>query len=102
MEPRTAARYMLEELEQHGLIVCKIRNPERQSWIRVTMEVNCEWYRAFCSQFGSTRRRKNQCFDTCIKRAHTIRALRRIIAGEDAGVYEERLRPFIEQFPEIP
>jgi len=61
-------------------------------YVRVAVSVNTEWYRRFCATHARLRGRKIR---TIIKRCHTIRALRRLEAGNFSGVYAERLEPFL-------
>ena len=92
---REAAELLLEELEGNGLEVCKVPGLEG-GYVRVSVSVNCEWYRRLCCQWKKSRRRYPKA-RTIIKRVHTVAALRRIIAGNFSGVYAQRLQPFIEE-----
>lgn len=70
-----------------------IKVPGREGgYVRVPVSVNTEWYRRFCADYETMRGRKMR---TIIKRCHTIQALRRMGAGNFAGVYAERLSPFL-------
>lgn len=97
MSLRIPALRMLAELYASHLEVVKRRSP-RGGYVRVVTSVNCDWYRRFCAAYRSTRTRRNRAFDTMIRRQWTIAALRRIAAGATAGVYVERLLPFVEDY----
>jgi hypothetical protein len=95
MNQRSAALLLLEELESSWPETCKV--PGRYGgYIRVPVSTNCEWYRRLCRRYLSRRRRYPKP-RTIIKRCHTIIALKRIAAGNQVGVYAERLRPFLEE-----
>lgn len=88
---------MLLELESGCLEVVLIPAPDpRHSGhcIRAVQYQNAAWYRKFCSLYPSSR--KGFKTRTRIKRAAAIKALERIIAGNTAGIYAERLLKFIE------
>lgn len=93
--PMTGPEIMLMELQSNFLTVvlvpCK-RFVNECGCIRVAASKNAAWYRKFCANHGSSRRRKNTLHDTCIKRANTVRALENIIAGKPAGIYEDELK----------
>lgn len=76
---------MLIELESNrlevGLAPCKYPCNEG-GCVRVAFSRNATWYRRFCAQYGSSRRRNKKHHDTRIKRAHTIRVLNRLIEGQ--------------------
>jgi hypothetical protein len=100
---RRAAERMLTELDSSRLEVVLIPASDvRHSGhsVRVVQEANALWYRKFCAEYSSTRKRKNRHFDTMIKRAHTRRALLEIISGRCATPYAQRLARFIEQAAE--
>ncbi len=97
MNEQQVATYMLDELEAGWLEVAKVES-QQGGYIRVCMSVNCEWYSRFCrAHEGFRRTRRWKKARTIIKRCHTIRALKRIIAGEMDSVYAERLEPFIRE-----
>lgn len=79
-----ALEEMLNELESSCLEVILVPEKRRTcegGMIRVASSKNALWYRQFCGAYGSTRKRRNLAFDTCIKRRETLNALRRMIAG---------------------
>jgi hypothetical protein len=86
---------MLAELESACLHVLLAPAPyptHEGHCVRVVANKNARWYRDFCAQYRSTRRRKNPRTDTAIRRRNTIAALQRMIAGVDSGtIYAERL-----------
>ena len=85
---------VLRELLESSFPVT-IKAPGRNGgYIRVPVSVNTYWYRRFCAQYETMRGRK---YRTIIKRCHTIRALERMEAGNFAGVYAERLEPFLSE-----
>jgi hypothetical protein len=49
--------------------------------IRVAFNRNATWYRRFCSAHLSSRRRRNACPDTKIKRRNVEELLARLAAG---------------------
>jgi hypothetical protein len=64
----------------------------------------CRYHRRRCTcpkeekakrKWFTRERRKSKLHDTCIKRAHTIAALERVIAGKLESTYVDRLWPFI-------
>jgi hypothetical protein len=88
---------MLDELQGGWLEVCKV--PSRHGgYIRVPVSVNAEWYQKFCKRYLARHSRRYPKHRTLIRRQHTIKALRRLIAGNHAGVYAERLMTFAEQW----
>ena len=94
------AETMLDELETFQISVVLVDAPEKrhsEHKIRMVEIQNPKWYRDFCSLYRSARNDRSTRFHTAIKRAWTIKALKRIIAGETSGVYVERLLDFIEQ-----
>ncbi len=87
---------MAEELEGSYLEVVKI--PGRYGgYIRVPVSVNAEWYRVFCKQYLSTRRRFPRP-RTLIKRRDTLTALGRLHSGNFRGVCAERLLDFVNDW----
>lgn len=96
-----AAAELLDELESSHLEVILV--PQRThtnegGCVRVAISKNAQWYRRFCSIYSSSRARKNAAFDTKIKRARTVAALRSIASGHAvASVYSVRLMPFVDQ-----
>lgn len=91
---RECARQFLEELDAGRLEVMKVPGSDG-GYIRIPIEVNAEWYRRFCSQFETSRRRYPKP-RTIIKRCHTRRALEKLANGGGKGVYIERLLDFIQ------
>ena len=99
---RRAAQEMLAELDSSRLEVVLIpsRDPDcamRGGKIRAVQSQNAEWYRKFCDQHQSTRKRRSFKSDTKIKRAHTRRALLEILSGRCATPYAERIKDFVER-----
>lgn len=97
---RAAARRLLEELQSSYPETCKVPNGNG-GYVRVPVSVNTEWYRRFCRQYLSVRRRYPKP-RTLIRRCHTIKALERIAQGNLRGVYAERLGPFVEEARRVP
>lgn len=101
VEYQVAALELLAELESSRLEVALVPTRWRMNeggCIRVAVSKNATWYRRFCEQHLSARRRLNRSLDTKIKRQHTLRALQRIAEGKPTrGVYAERLRPFVQR-----
>ena len=89
-----ACRCMIRDLESNRLRVVII------SPCRVAVEHNPLWYREFCSQYQSGRKRSWAKFDTAIKRQNTIRALERMSYRNVAGLYAQRLAPIVIQWHE--
>jgi hypothetical protein len=46
-------------------------------------------------RWTTRQRRKSKLHDTCIKRAHTVAALERVIEGKLESTYVDRLWPYI-------
>lgn len=94
-EKKVTLQCMLDELEGGGLLVLLAPAPQQRHTghcVRVVADENPEWYRALCAAHLSSRRRRNPRPDTLIRRRHTLRSLRKMIAGEQAGPrYGERL-----------
>lgn len=92
----TPIELMLEELESHQLMVvlAPSKRHDAREWdmIRCLLDQNPLWYRQFCANHSSSRGVRRGKFDTRIKRANVLRALRQIIAGKPAGKYEDELR----------
>lgn len=94
---------MLMELESHQLRVelaplnPRLRGYNEGGCRRICADLNPKWYRSFCAQFPSSRGIRRGKFDTRIKRANTLRALRQLIAGVPAGKYGPELRAISRQ-----
>lgn len=93
---------MLNELESSCLEVTlapERRRTHEMGMIRVVVSRNAPWYRHFCRQYLSTRKRRKALPDTCIKRRETLHALRRMIAGKawPKSHYVYRLEMIAEQ-----
>jgi hypothetical protein len=101
VEYQVAAEELLGELEGSCLEVVLV--PERRrtcegGMIRVAVSKNATWYRQFCALYASSRVRRNNAFDTRIRRRETVRALKRFAAGAaPRGVYAERLLEVIQR-----
>jgi hypothetical protein len=96
-ELRKTAGIMRAELERSRLTVAlaPCERGRANNMIRAVDSKNPEWYRAFCRQYPSSRRRKRKKPDTAIKRANTLRALSELEQGEMKTEYAERLFPFV-------
>lgn len=81
----TGLEVMLIELESNrlevGLAPCKYTCNEG-GCVRVAFSRNATWYRRYCAQYCSSRRRNKKHPDTRIKRAETVRILGRLIEGK--------------------
>jgi len=66
--------------------------------IRVAVSKNAIWYRRFCSRNLSSRKRRNSCPDTCIKRHRTVAALEAMIAGAPSTYYRAQLEEIARSF----
>lgn len=76
-----------------------IENATRGKKIRVVVQVNADWYRRFCADFPSSRKRDNRTFDTAIRRPKTIVALERMLLSKTArSVYAHRIMKYIPGF----
>lgn len=94
------AEECLAELEGNILEVVLIPSidPEcamRGGMIRAVASANAQWYREFCLQFESSRRRQRKKPDTMIKRQWTRRGLNELIDGKCHTTYAQRLKRFI-------
>lgn len=85
--PEIQLQLMLNELESHRLEVQLVPlNPRLRGFNhggckRVVADMNATWYRRFCARHLSSRKRNHRKPDTKIKRADTIRILRRLAEG---------------------
>jgi hypothetical protein len=95
-----AAEELLAELESTRLEVALVPQRIRTNeggMIRVAISKNATWYRRFCAQYLSARKRCNAAPDTLIKRALTVRALTQMAAGKwPETTYVARLAPIVE------
>ena len=85
---------MLAELEGNRLEVVLVpqkRHTNEGGMIRVAVSRNCSWYRRLCAANPSSRIRRNSAPDTKIKRARTVDALEKLIAGQHATYHREEL-----------
>ncbi len=86
---------MLAELESARLVVVLVpcrRFVNEGGCIRVAAEKNCTWYRRFCAEYPSGRRRASSSFDTRIRRRDTLRLLARLVDGAaSSSKYAEHL-----------
>jgi hypothetical protein len=87
---------MLDELDSGWLDVvltpCRVpilysRFHNDGGMIRVVQGWNADWYRKLCAKYGSSRIRRNQLFDTRIKRANVRSTLKVLIAGRKTPSY---------------
>lgn len=100
---KLAAEYLLE-LDSHCLEVVLIPSRDhdcymRGGMIRAVQEQNAEWYQKFCAEHESNRKDRLRWakFKTKIKRQHTRRALKELIAGKCESYYAQDLKAFIER-----
>jgi hypothetical protein len=94
-----AALELLIELESSRLEVVLIPAPEQRHSchsVRAVQESNAEWYQKMCKRHLRRRKRYSKP-DTLINRAHTIKALERVMEGRIDSLYAERLMPFIKE-----
>ena len=84
---------MLEKLEASYPETVKVPS-QHGGYIRVPVEVNTEWYRAFCRRYMRSRRRYPK-IRTIIKRCTTIAAMKRMLRGDRETEYAQRLLDFI-------
>lgn len=100
-----AFELMIAELESSRLEVGLV--PERRQtcqggMIRVALSRNCAWYRRYCADHPSCRKRRNLAVDTRIKRRDTLRLLDRLARGlRCRSKYEEPLRRIAERFGSV-
>lgn len=99
------AQILLDELESSCLEVALIPSGDaecamRGGMIRAVQSQNAEWYRKFCAAHGSNRKDRYRWskFKTKIKRQHTRRALRELIAGKCETPYAKELYSFIQRW----
>lgn len=90
---------MLDELESHRLEVQLVPlNPRLRNWNaggmkRVVSDRNADWYRRFCKNHPSSRKRNKRKWDTKIKRANILRILTRLCHGKPSvSKYADELR----------
>lgn len=91
---RATLAAMLDEVEAHMLTVCLAPAPRPAHsghCVRVRMDINPPWYRAFCAAFPSARGVRRGKMDTAIRRRETANALRAMIAGRMPPRYGPRL-----------
>lgn len=96
---QVAAGYMLNELQQLKLVVCKIKTDD--GYVRVPICSNPDWYSKLCNGYLKSRKRYPK-MRTIIKRCNTIRLLERIASGiqnEDTA-YAIRIRPLLKEWLE--
>lgn len=101
----SAYEQMLNELESNQLVVVLVpqkRHTNEGGMIRVAVSRNCNWYRKFCANNASSRKRRNAAFDTCIKRKDTIDALNAMIAGAPSSYHREELEGIARKFSTRP
>lgn len=89
-EHAAALAEMRDELEASRLVVVLVPQRIRTNeggCVRVAVEKNAKWYRDFCADYPSARRRRNAAFDTRIRRADTLRTLAAMLRGEFRSAY---------------
>lgn len=93
-----AARFMLDEMHQFKLTVCKVPGYDGGRDIRAAIVSNPDWYSRFCNKYLVRRRNsKWKRSRTNVKRCHTILVLTRIVEGKpSSGKYFEELIDAIE------
>lgn len=96
------AQEMHDELIWFRLDVILTPAPDprhRGHMVRTVTMTNPGWYRQFCADHPSQRRRPRRSHkpDTAIKRAHTLRALQEIAGGQCATEYAHRLLPYVQK-----
>ncbi len=90
-------QWMLEELEGSYPVTVKV--PSQQGgYIRVPVSKNPEWYSELCKRHIKQRVTRFRKPRTIIKRRDTLAALRRLIEGDDSGVYAERILEVANEF----
>lgn len=96
-ELRQAAGIMKAELEGQRLRVtlAPCQRGRAGNMIRVAEEQNPDWYRAFCLEYPSSRKRGRNKPDTLIKREATVRGLAELEQGEMNSIYAIRLFPHV-------
>lgn len=100
-EFRRLAEEMLFELENSYFEVVLIPAPERRHsghQVRALQSANPAWYSRFAAQHVNCRgigRKRMKRPRTFIKKSDTIRALQRLLDGDENGVYAQRLLTFI-------
>lgn len=87
-------KWLLSELDSTGLQVVKI--PLHPGYIRCAVSQNAPWYQDFCSYYLQSRKRYPK-LRTTIKRRETRNALIRMIAGNEQGIYAERINEWINR-----
>ncbi len=96
-ELRQTAAVMRAELEASRLCVtlAPCQRGRAGNQIRTVDECNPAWYRQFCLEYPSGRKRGRKKPDTAIKRAGTLRGLAELERGEMHSVYAVRLFPYV-------
>lgn len=91
---------MLEELHANRLTVELFPAREGPGCIRVAVHQNPAWYRALCSWYPSSRKRKNQAPDTAVRRANITAALLGLISGRQVSRYSVDLLALAQRIQE--
>ena len=94
------AKLMRAQLENERLTVVLIPARFGSGKLRAVQNSNPIWYQEFCAAYEAqrTKPRQRKKFDTKIKRAHTLRALKEISRGEVKSRYAKRLLPYVEDY----
>ena len=93
---QVAAAHMLDDLSHNRLCVIKIRKDD--TWVRLPIESNPDWYSKFCNEYMKKRKRYRK-LRTFIKRRHVISALYKIL--NDSNIitpYINRLLPYVSDY----
>lgn len=100
-EFRRLAEEMLFELENSHFEVVLIPAPERRHsghQVRALQSANPEWYSRFASQYVNCRGvglKRMKRPRTYIDKRATVKALERMLEGDEKGIYAERLLNFM-------
>lgn len=102
---RQKAQLFLDELEANRLEVVLIPSGDPDialhgGMIRVVQSQNAKWNREWCKEHGSNRKdiMRWSKHKTKIKRQHTRRALKELIAGKCETPYARELAVFIKRW----
>ncbi len=89
---RRLAFSMLQDLYANRLDVALTPAQHGRGKVRIVVAQNPAWYRRLCREYPSSRVRRNQAFDTKIRRRETLRHLKCFATGVPCrSVYHDRL-----------